>query len=83
MHLESKDYYFSEYNATTGTAGRPCPDPGPKGWPDAYGDTPAMWPYCGMDLADSDTNDGTFQPWVRRIFDLFSHTLPSCTVIEG
>ena len=47
VHLETKDYYLSEYDPKTGTAGKPC-----EGFD----------PYCGMDLADSDTNDGTFQP---------------------
>ena len=50
VHLESKDYYFSSYDAKTGKPGEPCAA------------KPGFNPYCGMDLADSDTNDGTFQP---------------------
>ena len=39
------------YDAKTGKPGVPC---------DGFA------PYCGMDLADSDTNDGTFQPWMNK-----------------
>ena len=51
VHLESKDYYLSEYDVKTGKPGGPCV---------------GFDPYCGMDLADSDTNDGTFQPWMTK-----------------
>lgn len=51
VHLESKDYYTSSYDPATGHAGKPCE---------------GFVPYCGMDLADSDTNDGTFQPWMTK-----------------
>ena len=54
VHLESKDYYTSSYDPKTGHQGVPCEQHGTSN------------PYCGMDLADSDTNDGTFQPWMTK-----------------
>lgn len=55
-------YYFTEFDPVTGAPGAPCPDhPVPANAP-----VTEQSPYCGMDLADSDTNDGTFQPWMNR-----------------
>eukprot|EP01047_Picozoa_sp_COSAG01_P066864 COSAG01_NODE_9318_length_2484_cov_33.445219_1_plen_159_part_10 len=52
VHLESLSYYLSSYDPKTpGKPGPPCE---------------GFSPYCGMDLADSDTNDGSFQPWMTR-----------------
>jgi hypothetical protein len=51
VHLESKDYYLTSYDPKTGQPGAPCE---------------GFTPYCGMDLADSDANDGTFQPWMTK-----------------
>lgn len=51
VHQESQEYYLTSYDPKTGQPGAPCE---------------GFTPYCGMDLADSDTNDGTFQPWMTK-----------------
>lgn len=53
VNLESLSYYLTQYNSTTGSQGQKC-------------SLTKFDPYCGMDLADSNTNDGTFQPWMSR-----------------
>ena len=54
VHLESKSYYSTQYDGKTGRPGPQC-NPKPAPTDPVY----AQGPYCGMDLADSDTNDGT------------------------
>ena len=72
VHLEPPEYYAQSWNASArGPAGvfnktlgkwvgGQCP-PGASTGPGALQEL-----LCGMDLADSDTNDGTFQPWMTK-----------------
>eukprot|EP00729_Bicosta_minor_P004501 gene4501-32576_t len=50
VNLESLDYYT--------TIKTPPSSPNDPEYED--------WAWCGMDLVDSDTNDGTFQPWMTK-----------------
>jgi len=55
VHLEGLNYYTTKYDPRTGGPGSRCqPVRGPEGV------------YCGMDLVDSDSNDGGFQPWMTK-----------------
>ena len=53
---------MTSYNASDGGPGKMCPGRVKND----HDDPLLQWPYCGLDLADSDTNDGTFQPWMTK-----------------